>query len=1243
MQFTRNGPDVPERLLQAHEDGRVVFFCGAGISYPAGLPGFAGLVERLFSEVGATPTSIEATAVKNAQHDIAIGLLEGRVVGGRATVRQKLAGVLTPASLSPPAATATHEALLALSKGRDGRYRLITTNCDRIFEEVIPKLDPEPRTYEAPLLPVPKRRWVGGLVYLHGLIPVSPKADDLDHIVISSGDFGLAYLTERWAARFVSELFRNFTVCFVGYSINDPVLRYMTDALAADRQLGESPPEMFAFGNHPKGKEQKTADQWKAKNVTPILYRNHNRHAYLHRTLREWSAVHRDGIPGKERIVVQYATNRPLASTKQDDLVGRMIWALSDKRALPAKRFAELDPVPPFEWLEPLAESCLGHSDLPRFDVQPDVEEDQDLAFSVVARPAPYRRAPWMMLVQSRQLSTEWDDVMLHLARWLARHLENPKLILWVANHGGVLHPRFASLIGQRLDENPESSAIRTLWILALSGRLKGRTPFPDSYEWREHFEHEGLTPSLRMSLLALLSPRVRLKERLRWFDGDEDEETNERVQSRDLVDWEIVLNTDHAHSFLKRLADDVRWSGALPDLLRDATGLLHDAVDLMHELAGADDRHDLSFREHPSIEEHPQNRGYHDWTALIDLARDAWLAAARECPQRARLGAQLWMDLPYPVFHRLAFFAATRLTVIPPRQGIDWLLSDEHWWLWSVETQREAIRLVAALAPGLAADDWALIEEAILEGPPRRMFSDDTEDDVFQRIVDREIWIRLARSKEAGGTLGTAAVVKIGDLCRQYPAWHLAADQRDEFPVWIGDGGERREFQRTPEHYRELLDWLLEHPIKDSWHEDDWRELCRRDVRRAAAALTRLSRNGGWLAHRWADALYAWSDKALAARSWRCVGSVIAAAPDGIVTELAHPLGSWLQETAKHSSGSEGAFFGLIRRTIALYREEEIDDGDDAVSSAINHPIGHVTWAALQWWFRQQPEDGQGLPEVLGMIFSDLCDTRVEHYRHGRVLLAAHVIALYRVAREWSSEHLLPVFDWDASVPEACAAWSGFLWSPRVYRPLMDVIKAHFLATAEHYGELGKNGERYATILTFAALEPRDTFSRKDLAVATRALPHAGLEAAAEALVRALEGAGEQRTEYWRNRVRPFLKHIWPKSREVLTPGISKSFARLCVATQDAFPEALSEMRPWLRPIEHHGLMLQQLCEATLPARFPAEALGFLDATIRRDDAWIPGGLGGCLDGIASAQPSLESDMRFQRLRQQLRLRGGA
>jgi hypothetical protein len=36
----------------------------------------------------------------------------------------------------------------------------------------------------------------------------------------------MAYLDKRWATYFAGELFRTSAVFFMGYSINDPVLRY---------------------------------------------------------------------------------------------------------------------------------------------------------------------------------------------------------------------------------------------------------------------------------------------------------------------------------------------------------------------------------------------------------------------------------------------------------------------------------------------------------------------------------------------------------------------------------------------------------------------------------------------------------------------------------------------------------------------------------------------------------------------------------------------------------------------------------------------------------------------------------------------------------------------------------------------------------------------------------------------------------------------------------------------------------
>jgi hypothetical protein len=413
---------------------------------------------------------LEKSALDRAQYDTAISLLDNRVPGGRRAVRRQLVEALKP-NLARRNALNTHRALLILSRMHSGQCRLITTNFDRLFEEVIGRDKLAIQTYKAPLLPVPKARW-DGLIYLHGLLSAEPSDGELNDLVISSGDFGLAYLTERWAARFVTELFRSYIVCFVGYSINDPVMRYVMDALAADRLLGEKPPEVFAFAGY-SGKPEETEDEWGAKNVTPILYRSTPSHSYLHRTLRAWAELYRDGITGKERIIAQDATIEPRPSTAQDDVIGRVLWSLSDATGLPAERFSKLDPVRSLAWLDAFTDGRFGHNDLGRFGVNARPEKDDRLSFSLFARPTPYMRAPLMRLVQSGRSDSQWDDVMLHLARWLVRHLDDPKLIYWVAKQGGHLHPTFRLLIAERLSKHPVSPSVQKLWRLILAGRTR--------------------------------------------------------------------------------------------------------------------------------------------------------------------------------------------------------------------------------------------------------------------------------------------------------------------------------------------------------------------------------------------------------------------------------------------------------------------------------------------------------------------------------------------------------------------------------------------------------------------------------------------------------------------------------------------------------------------------------------------------------------------------------------------------
>ena len=559
MQFVPNGPDIPERLLQAHEDGGVVFFCGAGISFPAGLPGFDGLTKQIFEQLGVVPEAPERAAMAAGRFDQAIGLLEGRFVGGRVGVRTALAQALKP-DLSKGNATVTHRALLTLGRAPDERTRLITTNFDRVFEMVLELENMDIERYGAPLLPVPKRRW-GGLVYLHGLLGESPTGESLEKLVVSGGDFGLAYLTERWAARFVGELLRNYIVCFVGYSLGDPVLRYMTDALAADRLLGERPLEMFAFGSHSRGEEEREANEWQGKNVTPILYRHHRRHYYLHRTLSVWADTYRDGVNGKARLVLDCAKAPPNLAPDRDDVASRVLWALSDPSGQPARQFATLDPVPSLDWLDVLTASRQGQSDLPRFGVQPHHRDDGSLRFAFVNRPAPVRLGQRMQLVRGSAGESGWDPPMVWIGAWLARHLNDPRLLLWLVVQGGRLHSRFALEVERQLEktarieegggaelqellENAPNAVptptMRAVWELMLAGRVGQETATSDIYAWGRRVRERGLDARARDEIRQLLAPRVLARKAVRLDFLEERWQEEERQ-----LDWDIVLCAD--------------------------------------------------------------------------------------------------------------------------------------------------------------------------------------------------------------------------------------------------------------------------------------------------------------------------------------------------------------------------------------------------------------------------------------------------------------------------------------------------------------------------------------------------------------------------------------------------------------------------------------------------------------------------------------------------------------------------
>lgn len=1266
MQLIANGPDIPDALLEAHEEGRVVFFCGAGVSNPAGLPSFKGLVDDIYRRLGTTLSETEREVYERDQFDATLGLLEQRSPGGRVEVRKRLMEVLQP-KLRRRGAIDTHAALLQLGRNREGALRLVTTNFDRVFEHVAKRSKEPPCSYAAPMLPVPKNSRWNGLVYLHGLLPAQMDDSALHRLVLSSGDFGLAYLTERWAARFVTELFRNYVVCFVGYSINDPVLRYMMDALAADRMLGETIPQAYAFGDCESGRDESKTIEWQAKGVTPILYdvpSGGRDHSALHRTLKTWAEIYRDGILGKERIVVEYALARPSRSTRQDDFVGRMLWAISHLSGLPAKRFAKHDPAPPLEWLVAFSEERFQHSDLNRFGVPPLGLADSKLQFSLVRRPAPYTHASWMSLAASGSQG-QWDDVLFWIARWLTRHLNNPRLVYWLLERGSQLHEGFCAQLERKLDEiaklelenktseldemrarSPHaipSQKMRTLWRLFTAGRVKPSLRYRDLYGWVDRLKRDGLSTSLRFELRELLAPMISLRKPFRAANEDEPGEAHERFSQ--LVDWDLVLAADSVRSALPG-PTDIWWMQALPALLEDFQQLLRDALDLRHEMD--DDR--PSVQSHwvlPSISPHPQNQGFHDWAVLIELVRDAWLAIQSDEPSRATRIAQGWFQLPYPTFKRLAFFAAWH-GGITPEQWVDWLLTDRACWLWAVDTRREVLRLLVLQGQQVASMQQRL-EEAILAGPPREICRDDLEPQRLRELLEHSVWLLLAKLGSSGLCLGQAARDRLAAISAAHPLWQLAEDERDEFSFWVyGTGDPDVEQQKArepvPRSQRELVQWLKHSPAgQRRFHQDEdgWRNACRHKFLHCLCALAELAEEDEWPEKRWQDALETWSRGRSLQRRWRYAAPVVRTMPDNVLNELAHSITTWLESISESINCNEDVLFQLCRRVLDLQPESESVSAPDSepprqpLIEAVNHPVGRVAHALLNLWFKREPNDNDGLPTDIGPLFTRLCDAPADRFRHGRVLLASRLVALFRVDRSWTEKYLLPLFSWSASPVEAKGAWEGFLWSPRLYQPLLVALKTQFLETAHRYGELSADhGRQFATLLLYAALEPIEGYTALEFQSAFQALPPEGLQAVARALWQALESADQQRETYWNNRVRPFWLDCWPKSRNLFSEPLAQSLALMSIAAAGEFSSALGTVGSWLLPIEQSHYVMKKLRKSGLCAQFPGDALRLLTAIVDGQH-WLSSDFRACLKSITQTDPNLREDHRYRKLSQ--------
>ena len=283
MRFLENGADIPDELIRAVNEGSATFLCGAGVSLRVDLPSFKCLTERVYDRLGESwaDEPAEHSAMEKKQYDRALRALEKRTHLPKTASRVR--GAVSELLVAPSCSLPDHLALVQLSRDSEGRPKLLTTNFDTLFERAAAAGGfSDVPSHAGKSIPKPGSERDHGILHIHGRIADIAHSISSSDLVLTSADFGDAYLRDGWASQYIEDRMRLGTLVLVGYAAEDAAMRLLLETLDADRDRFRDLKKIYAI-------EKVTSDSaslWKAKGITPIEFKGFDE---IYETLSEWA------------------------------------------------------------------------------------------------------------------------------------------------------------------------------------------------------------------------------------------------------------------------------------------------------------------------------------------------------------------------------------------------------------------------------------------------------------------------------------------------------------------------------------------------------------------------------------------------------------------------------------------------------------------------------------------------------------------------------------------------------------------------------------------------------------------------------------------------------------------------------------------------------------------------------------------------------------------------------------------
>ena len=1138
------GINFPDELIRASRDGNLVIFAGAGVSMspPSNYPDFEGLTERIAA----------GQPLKRDQLDIDrfLGKLEDRGV----QVHRLAKEILTNPDSKP---NALHFSLLKMFPTVSA-IRLITTNFDTHFstaaEELFGRSLP---TCYAPA--VPPGLDFSGLCHLHGCVT----QDNPKLLVLTDRDFGRAYVVDGWAARFLQDIYRRFTVLFIGYSHKDPIVYHIARGLPSNISA------RYCLTR------EGTEEDWELLGIIPISY--HETSLGTHAMLNEAMAAWEESVPrptvSHEVKVKNILSYGPTADPEKEDYVCQVL--RNDETVHFFTKSASS--VSWLEWaerkglLKPLFSSGALDSIsyvIGDWFVDTFVVDHSDEAFSVVAR------------------------------------------------NQGPLHPYLWERIARRLGSRRQELSVEVLnkWLPIL---LRHDRSYYSS-ECLEYVLARCKLPEYALAALVLFGyltrPTITLKQELNFatFDGTgfattPTFEITIRGTAYGLGEaWENLFRPALASNY---------------DAIREIiVAHFHEAqrfLRLTGQERGDPDRLS-SWRQ--AIEVHEQDRyTRRPIDVLIDAARDLveWMLEHR--PYEAAILTGDWAETDIPILRRLAIHAMRLNPALSGDERLTWLL--DKGWLYTLSFKHEVLRLIEVAYPACqeSAKDGFLA--AVLQGPGEAGLENCAADEVHM-VCELLEWITRA---EPDCTKAADAFQKAKEYCPGFVAEEFPEFPLRVHVSWTEENPPVEVTELLAKHPSEILDFLVTFQ-GDDFRGPTRRALLAKVSQAVAGSFDwgirlamELRDKDLWEKHLWRSILWGWIAAKLTEEQLIQVLSFIG--DSNLLESVGYHVEELLSDKAR-SSDFQACYSWLpcserlawqlwvanVKQSETGRQEEnEAPDVDDWTSVAIDNPGGKTISCLMGMLSARRRDAGNewaGIPDYYKHFFDQVLIDKSWPAQLGRVFLAWNIPFLMEVDANWTRSSVLPLLDWSKDQIKAEQAWHGFLGMGRLSRKFFHVLLPLYQSTFPHASaRLGRFKDYFlGQIAESCFMDSFDPLAEEWLPKFLASLHEDDRVRWAWWVGRFLESSEwKMKAHCWQQWISPYWHNRNRGKPAPLADPEKEEMLKWALELDSLFPDAVQKILETSVPVIRNQRIYQTFHEKRVTSQFPEQASQLLIPILRK------------------------------------------